>query len=491
MPSNMALATKVRAGFAPAIIRERSDRWRHAMDDPAFRNCVKSGINVDAALVALTQTRGRLRLPTNGEIMRLGSQVSIQKDGLTLEGDGIDFNGTVFRLNAANAGIKFTTSSFSGLDTVRIQGAVSVLQTSGAALTIENNYNYYHHRLMIDQPYNGIDITGSFGVIDLLQIVSPYGIFGYKLSGADAAHGDYGAWLYTPMCDAPYPLVVDAQNNYVGAIARSTAYTTGKFGTHGSAIYMCVVSGTTAATGGPNGAVGTAGGAASNRYIVDGTVTWQFVFNISLRWIWNDSFGFTFQCHDASLLNGAIGLGVTDSLGTSGSFPAWPYLTRCATDHAFVAGVDIQAGMDFNAHQSWFGSTMAGNAVQFGGTYKGEGGLFGCNITGNAQFGVLINAGRGISVVDCDINDNGWSSVGTIPNLGVGAGVKGFIVSRNKFLPTQGNATQAANYPIYVTTGASDGYIITHNLAKGHAISNSPLDGGTGTNKLVEKNVGY
>ena len=47
------------------------------------------------------------------------------------------------------------------------------------------------------------------------------------------------------------------------------------------------------------------------------------------------------------------------------------------TGHAFVAGVDIQAGMDFNAHQSWFGSTMAGNAVQFGGTYKGEGGLFG------------------------------------------------------------------------------------------------------------------
>lgn len=495
MPSNMALATKVRAGFAPAIIRERSNRWRHAMDDPAFRNCVKSGINVDAALISLASAAGgRLRLPGNGEIMRLGSQVTLAKHGLVLEGEGSNEDtGSVFQLNASNAGLVFSGTSSNGITGVRFNGSRSVLPTSGSALKFSSCYDYFTERLWIDRCFNGIDVIGSIGYMHKrTEIRQLYGSFGIRFYSGTSGTANYGASLFNPICDAPYPLPSYlTAANYVGAIARSTAYTLGKYGTHGGAVYQCVTAGTTASSGGPNGSAGVYGTTDASRQITDGTVVWQFVFSSSLAHILLDSYSYSLNVTDGALINGAYGFRMVDSVNNGSSAPMWPYFTNLDTDHALFSGMSLEAGRGFNASQCWLGSTLTGNGLQFISAFTGESSFSDGDITGVAQNGILINVGRDYSIIGNRISSNGQSASALYNNVVVAAGIKGFDISHNKILPSDGGTSQPCAYPITVLSGASDGYVIKDNISSGHATSNAVQDGGTGANKSVGGNTAY
>lgn len=495
MSSSVAIQTKRRAGVAPAFIRERSDRWRHTMDDPAFRNCVKSGINVDAALTALSNSAGgRLRLPENGEIMLLGSQVMLSKNGLWLDGCGSnDDTGSVFQLNAAGAGLVFSGSSSTGVTNARFNGSRSVLPTSGAALKFSSCYDYFTEKLWIDRCFNGIDVIGSIGYMHKrTEIRQLYGSFGIRFYSGTSGTANYGASLFNPICDAPYPLPSYlTAANYVGAIARSTAYTLGKYGTHGGAVYQCVTAGTTASSGGPNGSAGVYGTTDASRQITDGTVTWQYVFSSSLSHILMDSYSYSLNVTDGALINGAYGFRMADTANDGSSAPVWPYFTNLDTDHALFSGMSLEAGRGLNASQCWVGSTLAGNGLQFVSAFQGEASFCQGDITGGAQAGVLINAGKDYSILGNRFSSNGQYASATYNNVTVAAGVKGFDISHNKILPSVGGSSQPCAYPIVVASGASDGYKIKDNISSGHATSNAIQDGGTGTNKDVNGNIAY
>ena len=66
-----------RAGVMPAILREGLLRRRQAMNDPAFRNRVKDGVDATVALSALAAIGGELKLPDQVEPIILSDRANL------------------------------------------------------------------------------------------------------------------------------------------------------------------------------------------------------------------------------------------------------------------------------------------------------------------------------------------------------------------------------------------------------------------------------
>lgn len=79
----------------------------------------------------------------------------------------------------------------------------------------------------------------------------------------------------------------------------------------------------------------------------------------------------------------------------------------------------------------------------------------------------------------------------TYNNVTIAAGVSGFQIVNNRFLPDPPGATQQSARPVVIAAGASDGYSVCGNLSHGHAGAGTISDGGTGVNKVVTNNVAY
>jgi hypothetical protein len=463
------------------------------MNDPAFRNCVKGGLDAAAALAALTATGGRLRLPDQGEVIKLSSRVVATANGLELEGSTHHgTGGTVFQLDATNAGIDFQAANSSGIRGAIFKGSVTVLPTSGAALAFiksgGNCYGCFAENLQFEKVFDGIDVNAATNtrLMGKIEIRDIHGTFGVRMFGSSLANRADYLQIRNLICDTPYPHAATAAR-WKGARANSTSYSQGDIVTQGGCIYQCTVAGTTAGSGGPAGSHGTTG----SRLIVDGTVTWQFICTDSLAWILQDSFAYSLDVAGGTAINGAYAFRMRDSVASGSSYPTWGYFTNFDMDHNAITGALCEAGEDFNAEQVWVSSCLSGNGVQWTSGYKGEGGFRNGQIRGNAQHGALINGGRGIKITGNDIVDNSQAASATYSGVAVAAGVSGFTIHGNHFLPQTPNTTQLQKYPVIVNSGASDGYIIAHNVSKGHSTSNTVQDGGTGVNKSVANNVAW
>lgn len=492
-------AALVRGGRFPAIVREGILRRRHAMDDAAFRNCVKSGIDAAAALAALGAIGGELKLPDQGEKIILASRPSLTASGLYLRGcPGQGTYGTYFEIGAVSAGLDFTASTESGIDGAYFKRSAAIVPTSGAAIGFvksgSNNYGCFVRNVRIEECYNGIDVNAATNtrLESKIEIRKPYGTFGVRMYGSSLANRCDKLRIVNLIADAPYDYAVYANSgggsvaSWKGAMGRSTAYIQGDVATSGGNIYQCTTAGTTASGSAPTGQ-GTAG----SRYITDGTVTWLFVCSTSLSWILQDSYGYSLDVSDCALINGAYGFRATDTINNGSSYPTWHYFTNCDFDHPAVTGCMLSAGEDFNASQIWVSSSLAGNGVNFTSAYRGEGGITKSNIRGNAHAGVLHDGGRGMVFAGNDYVDNGQATDNTYSNHIVGAGVSGFQIVNNRFIPTTGQIAQKAKYPVLINSGASDGYVITGNLSKGHGTAGTIQDGGTGVNKVIANNYGF
>lgn len=474
----MQIGTSQRVGAMPAIIREGILRRRHAMDDPAFRNCVKNGINASAALAALGAVPGRLTLPDPSDPIILTGRVALPANGLWLDGGY-----SLFNLNAANAGLDFTGID-AGISYCKLQGSQTVLPTAGAAITFTGNQKAFAEKLRMEKVFNGISCsTLSEVILDNIHMRDLHGTDGIKHSGATMNTGVFGARMSQITGDCFYPQANPTSANWKGARVSSTSYSLGDIYTNGNCIYQVVIAGTSDSGGGPNGSHGTV----NSRLIVDGTATVQFMCSISLSWILADSFASTISVHGAALMNGAYGVRVIDTVASGSSYPSWITLTEVEVDHSAIAGADVAAGRYFKAlGGSWFGSCISGNGVQIGSAYKGGGEISNSEVAGNAQHGILLNQANGMRVLSCDIGSNGTAANNTYNNITVAAGVCGFGIDYCSFLPDIPNVTQPAARPIVIVSGTSDAYQIGGgNLAKGHATANTVGDGGSGSAKSV------
>lgn len=467
-----------RAGAMPAILREGLLRRRQAMDDAAFRNCVKGGIDASAALAALATISGRLTLPDPSDPIILTARVTLPADGLWLDGGY-----SLINLNATNAGLDFSGKD-AGISYAKLQGSQTVIPTAGSAITFAGNQKAFAEKIRMEKVFNGIAASNlSEVILDNIHMRELHGTEGIKCSGAAAATGVYGARLSQITGDCPYPQADPTAASWKGARASSTAYSLGDIYTEGGCIYQVTTAGTSAAGAGPNGSHGTTG----SRLITDGSATVQFMCSTSLTWVLADSFANTISLRGAALLNAAIGVRVADSVNSGSSYPAWITLTEVEVDHSALACADVQAGRYFKALDgSWFGSCLSGNGVQIAAAYKGGGEISHSEVSGNAQYGVLLNQANGFKVLGNDIGSNGEQTNNTFSNIAVGAGVCGFTIDHNNFLPDIPNSTQKASRPVTIAAGASDGYNIGGgNLAKGHATANTVSDGGSGSAKSV------
>lgn len=485
----MQIGTSQRVGAMPAIIREGVLRRRQAMDDVAFRNCVKNGIDASDALASLLKIGGCLRLPDQGETIVLTKRVAATASGLSIEGGAKDFS-TIIRQDAANAGIDFVDTTESGVDGVYFKGAINVLPTSGASVAFTRSsggcYASFARNCKFYRVFNAIDINSVTQTrLENIEIRESHGTFGVRQIGQSTSIMCHYTNLNEVICDAPYPYVAEAAQ-WKGAMGRLTEYSQNHVATSGGNIYQCTTGGTTA-SGSPPTNQGTAG----NRDIADGTVTWRFICSLSLSWILMENFSHSMEIWGGACINGAYGLRVADTAKTTGSHPIWPYLHSWDCDHPAISGILAEAGEDLHAESVWMSSALSGNNVTLTSAYKGEGGFFNCNIRGAAQHGVLHEGGVGVQFIGNKYVDNGQAAIGTYSNHAVGSGVSGFQIIANQFLPTASQLAQNAKYPVVVNAGASDGYVIANNLTRGHATSGVIQDGGTGVNKYVGNNFGF
>lgn len=476
----------------PAILREVVLRPRHVMNCSACRNAIKTGGDASDALAALFATGGTLQFPDQGEAVILTKRITATANGLWLRGGASHANGTIIRLDAANAGINFQATTESGLSGMLFKGSVTVLPTAGAAVATtknggSNTYGFFANNLRFERCYDGIDIYGATNsrLESKIEMREPHGTFGVRMYGASLADRADKLRIENLICDTPYPYAAYA-SSWKGAMGRSTAYLQGDVATSGGNIYQCTVAGTTAA-----GAAPTGKGTTGSRLITDGGVTWQFICSLSLKWVLQDSYAYSLDVFDSALINGAYGFYAADSVNSGSSYPTWHYFVDTDFDHNAISGVVCAAGEDFRGLAVWVSSSLSLNGVYFDSAYRGEGGLFNSQIRGNAQHGVLHDGGRGLCFSGCDYVDNGQAANNTYSNHAVGAGVSGFQIVNNRFLPITGQLAQKAKYPVIINSGVSDGYVITGNLTKGHGTAGTIQDGGSGANKVVTNNYGF
>lgn len=105
----------------------------------------------------------------------------------------------------------------------------------------------------------------------------------------------------------------------------------------------------------------------------------------------------------------------------------------------------------------------------------------------NGYSGFALLAGKNYGIFGSTIAANSRAAHGIHDGVLVHPGVSNFDISHNRIGPVDGFPEDYQRAPVYISPGASDRYFVTHNLVPGNAMP--VFDGGTGTNKVVEKNL--
>ena len=198
-----------------------------------------------------------------------------------------------------------------------------------------------------------------------------------------------------------------------------------------------------------------------------------------------DSYAHSLIIIACALLQGNNAIYMHDSVGIADpySWPTWIHAFDVECDHQYGAGVVLSGGEGCFITTSWIGSTWTGNGIVTNSNWRGELLVTNSRILGNAQYGILLNAG-----VDACINNNIISAnsqkTANLANIGVGSNISKFSITGNKIGgDIVGNIGPQA-YGIFINTGSSDHYQIVGNVIVGSTTAIS--DNGTGTNKVVQ-----
>lgn len=192
------------------------------------------------------------------------------------------------------------------------------------------------------------------------------------------------------------------------------------------------------------------------------------------------------------------------------------------TSHVEVAGCNVynwaQAAIAGGCvGMKIIGNTLWNNHIQGGGL--GGGGQIACGSTGGDMLvhGNIIKAGGGDLSSGLELNNSPWNIQGNMisgqkfwgivaqggahhviegntvwdclqDGIIIGAGVSDFIIEGNRCYDTRAGGAKTQTWGCRIEAGGSDDYIVSHNNFKGN-LTGSFSDGGTGTNKLVDRNL--
>ena len=360
----------------------------------------------------------------------------------------------------------------------------AVTSTSGSMIVLRKScYWCQVYDVRIDYAHNGIEIDGSTETrLTKTQLRYMTGTAGIWLHGspADAPNneperGSYRVVINDFISDNPYKH--GTRSNGMKTYSASTAYAQGDviLG-QGGRIYQVHTAGTTG-TGGvaPYGLGDT----------VDGTVRWRWISG-PISWILQDSYGYSLVVDKAACINGFNGFKM-QSVITPAKYPIWAFMYDLECDHCYNAGMDLVGGEGVFVTTSWLGSTLAGNAVNVGSTFRGEVSLTNCRVMGNYYHGVAVQPGpMDVRVEGCFIGQNSQASIGAYDGINCADGVRRIQLVNNRsgtLVGTAGN-TQAYGARVGNVTSA----ILSLNNFENN-LTGGLLLGNTSTNTIAWNNL--
>jgi len=207
-----------------------------------------------------------------------------------------------------------------------------------------------------------------------------------------------------------------------------------------------------------------------------------------------DSYAHSLIIEASAFLWGGNAILMQDSVGASPtigsySFPTWLHAFDLECDHQWNDAICLYGGEGCFLTTSWIGSTFTGSGIVTANNWRSELLVTNSRIWGNAQFGILLNAGFGACINNNIIALNSIAAPG-YAGIGIGAGISKFTITGN----TISNDTSFSDvgttqsYGVFINSGASDYYQIVGNVINNNIIANI-ADGGTGTNKIVQNYV--
>lgn len=413
------------------------------------------------------------------------TQLTVTANGTTLMGEAM-LNGTTFiPLNTTGNDVVFSGCQHSQIQNVNFRPTVK--KTSGYCVYFTSNaYKCKAVNVRVDYAYNGFAIyNGTENEIIDCQCRYMLGVDGIYFGGST---GSYRAVISNFNADNPY--ISPANTSQVKTYAPATAFSLNDMVVSDSKIWQCTQAGTTGAASAPSGYPGTTGETVFTTAVVDGTVRWKFISSDSLTWIRQDSFGYSLVIDKAACLNGARGFAQTDTVNSGSSYPVWAFVWNLECDHNFFGGVLLEKGEGCYINGSWIGSVLRGNGVLIETTHRGEtfiGG--GTRIMGNAEHGVLIQAGPQTNYIDgCQIGYNSQRTTSFYNGITVGANAVDFSILNCRIGDLRGSGSSNEALSILVDAGTSDKFVIANNNLFGGL---GPLvDNSTGTDKVIANNIG-
>lgn len=446
---------------------------------------VGDGVTDDTAAIqaAIDDSAGKVLFFPKGSYAI--TQLTVTANGTTLMGEAM-LNGTTFiPLNTTGNDVVFSGCQHSQIQNVNFRPTVK--KTSGYCVYFTSNaYKCKAVNVRVDYAYNGFAIyNGTENEIIDCQCRYMLGVDGIYFGGST---GSYRAVISNFNADNPY--ISPANTSQVKTYAPATAFSLNDMVVSDSKIWQCTQAGTTGAASAPSGYPGTTGETVFTTAVVDGTVRWKFISSNSLTWIRQDSFGYSLVIDKAACLNGARGFAQTDTVNSGSSYPVWAFVWNLECDHNFFGGVILEKGEGCYINGSWIGSVLRGNGVLIETTHRGEtfiGG--GTRIMGNAEHGVLIQAGPQTNYIDgCQIGYNSQRTTSFYNGITVGANAVDFSILNCRIGDLRGSGSSNEALSILVDAGTSDKFVIANNNLFGGL---GPLvDNSTGTDKVIANNIG-
>jgi hypothetical protein len=197
-----------------------------------------------------------------------------------------------------------------------------------------------------------------------------------------------------------------------------------------------------------------------------------------------DSYAHSLIIEACALLQGNTAIYMHDSIGLADSWPTWIHAFDVECDHQYGTGIILSGGEGCFITTSWIGSTYLGNGIVTQGNWRGELLVTNSRILGNAQYGILLNAGVDACINNNIISANSQHTAGCA-NVGVGVNVSKFAITGNKIGGDIVGNVGPQTYGIYIVGGTTDYYQIVGNVIVGSTTAIS--DGATSaTNKIVQ-----
>lgn len=191
--------------------------------------------------------------------------------------------------------------------------------------------------------------------------------------------------------------------------------------------------------------------------------------NTAIVWFAQDSYAYSLVLDKCVALNGGIGFSMLDFVNSGDSFPIWCYPTDLECDHNQLCGINLAAGEGFYMTQSWIGSVVAGSGINIGSGFRGEVNMGNSRIVGNAQHGIVLNAGPVDTMIhDCVIGDNSASGAGACHGVVMAPNASRFSILDNKIGDVVASAGNNQGFGVFIMAGASTDYNISNNNLKGN-----------------------